>query len=436
MKGLCDQMQDQITDQVLGLLGPQQQDMLLKHIKTCVACAAAMRETEEKHKLLSAMGSRFKADMPDRMDRCLSAFNQSDVRPRATLILTWRHIMAKPLSKIAVAAVIIIAAVLAVSFLDKSVTTAYAIEQTVEACSNLRFIHLKTETARTGSEGIDEMWAAFDAEGNLHRLRMNFPNSPDGPKVVVWQEGKAEVWFKAKNTVAVVLEENMLKKLKMSYQDLDPKLIGQQLCQMQANDEELIEIQQPPSEAEPIIIERTRKGFRTVYTVDPETKLLQQHEDFQLADGEYKFMGLTRYLDYNQPFDPGLFQLNPEPEAIRFDHTARDIGSAKGDMSDEESAVKLVRQFVEAAIAKDYAKASTFLFYIPAGWVEEQPYQGEQVVRLISIGKPELNAESGSVNVPCQVEVEKDGQTSVQSITFRVQQIYGQSERWKIFDFE
>ena len=436
MKGLCDQMQDQITDQVLGLLDPKQQYMLLKHIKTCVACAAAMRETEEKHKLLLAMASRFKADMPDRMGRCLSAFNQSDVRPRATLIFTGRHIMAKPHFKIAGAAVIVITAALAITFIDKSVTTAYAIEQTVEASRNLRFIHLRIEPAAgTSMEGIDEMWGAFDAEGNLHRLRMNFPNSSGG-KVVVWQEGKAEVWFKAKNTVSVLLEENMLKRLRMSYQDLDPKLIGQKLCQMQASDEEQIKIHQPPSEAEPIIIERTRKGFRTVYTVDPETKLLQQHEDFQLADGEYKFMGLTKYLDYNQPFDPGLFQLNPEPEAIRFDHTARDIGSAKGDMSDEESAVKLVRQFVEAAIAKDYTKASTFLFYIPAGWVEEQPYQGEQVVRLISVGKPELNAETGSVNVPCQVEVEKDGQTSVQSITFRVQQIYGQSERWKIFDFE
>ncbi len=222
----------------------------------------------------------------------------------------------------------------------------------------------------------------------------------------------------------------------MAFQDLDPKLIVQQLCQMQASDEEQIKIQQPPSEAEPIIIERTRKGFRTVYTVDPETKLLQQHEDFQLVDGEYKFMGLTRYLDYNQPFDPGLFQLNPEPEAILFDRTAHDIGSAKGDMSDEESAVKLVRQFVEAAIAQDYTKASKLIANVPAGWVEEQPYQGEQVVRLISVGKPEHNAETGSVSVSCQVEVEKDGQTGVQSIVFRVQQVYGQSGRWLIFDFE
>ena len=72
---------------------------------------------------------------------------------------------------------------------------------------------------------------------------------------------------------------------------------------------------------------------------------------------------------------------------------------------------------------------------IPAGWVEEQPYQQEQVVRLISVGKPELNAETGSLSVPCQVEVEKDGQTSVQSIVFRVQQVQGRSGPWKIIDF-
>ena len=73
---------------------------------------------------------------------------------------------------------------------------------------------------------------------------------------------------------------------------------------------------------------------------------------------------------------------------------------------------------------------------MPDGWVAERPYHGEQVVRLISVGKPRLDPETGSVRVPCQVEVEKDGQTSVQSIVFRVQQVYGQSGRWLIFDFE
>ncbi|MHC4353486.1 MAG: hypothetical protein ACYS0H_12315, partial [Planctomycetota bacterium] len=64
-----------------------------------------------------------------------------------------------------------------------------------------------------------------------------------------------------------------------------------------------------------------------------------------------------------------------------------------------------------------------------------QPYQGQQVVRLISLGEPELNRKKGHLSVPCQVEVEKDGQTSVQSFVFRVQQVHGRSGPWTIIDF-
>ena len=66
---------------------------------------------------------------------------------------------------------------------------------------SLRFIHLKDEPAGTGGTGVEEMWAEFNSHGKLMRLRMNFPNSADGPKDVIWQEGRAEVWFKASKLV-------------------------------------------------------------------------------------------------------------------------------------------------------------------------------------------------------------------------------------------
>jgi hypothetical protein len=137
----------------------------------------------------------------------------------------------------------------------------------------------------------------------------------------------------------------------------------------------------------------------------------------------------------NESVDPAVFEFDPPAGVLLMGQPTQEVGMENGTLSDEESAAKLVRQFVEAAIAQDYTKASKLLADIPAGWVEEQPYQQEQVVRLISVGKPELNAETGSLSVPCQVEVEKDGQTSVQSFVFRVQQVYGQSGRWLIINF-
>jgi len=397
-----------------------------------------MRPADNINDLIKKLQLKASADLDSRVHNDISEAlagheRTQSVRSEPNI---WRKIMKSRTPKLAAAAVILIAVAISVTILDKSVTPAYAIEQTIEANRGLRFIHLKCEPSTHGS--VDEIWVQFDDNRQITNLRMNFSDTVDGPKDVVWHEGKAEVWFKAKKRIAVLIEKDILAKSKMYYESFDPKRIVEELYQAQGSENVQIVIQEPSAEGAPITITMTKKGspdVRAVFKVDPETKLLQQEERYKLEDGEYKFLGRIRYLDYNNPADSEIFVLKPAAAVIRFDQTAHDIGLAKGDMSDEESAVKLVRQFVEAAIAQDYTKASKLLANIPAGWVEEQPYQQEQVVRLISVGKPELNAEAGSLSVPCQVEVEKDGQTSVQSIVFCVQQVYGQSGRWLIINF-
>jgi len=341
-------------------------------------------------------------------------------------------IMKSPITKLAVAAVIIVAVVLSISVFDKSIGTAYAIEQTIEANRGLRFIHLKYEPAGTG---VEEIWAQFDDNGKLLHLRMNFPNTMDGPKDVVWQEGKAEVWFKAKKGIAVLREKNILAQLKMSYKSFDPRLIGEQLYHVQADEKKQIEIQQSRSKNESITITWTRNGFRTVYKVDPETKLLQQFEKYQLKDGEYKFLGRTRYLDYNQPVNSEIFVLNPPAEVVRADQTTQEVGMAKGELSEEEIAVEMARQFLEALIDQDYAKAGKLIANVPAEWVKQQPFGKTKYIRIVSIGKPVPYTNTGSLRVPCKVEIEeKDGKITVQSIAPCIREVYGQPERRQIID--
>jgi hypothetical protein len=403
MKRLCEQMQDQMTDHVLGLLDSHQQETLLKHIKTCAACETALRKTEEKHSLLSAIGNQFGTDMPDRIDRCITALNQSEAEPSAKLRIQWRHIMATPIAKIAAAAVIVIAAVLAITFFDKSVITAYAIEQTIEANRSLRFIHLKCEPAE---RGVEELWAEFDTDGKLLRLRMNFPNTSDGPKDVIWQEGKARVWFKAKNSIAVVRDKDMLAKSKMYYESFDPKRIVEKLYQAQGSENVQIIIDESAAEGEPITITMTRKGspdVRAVFKIDPETKLLQQEEKYKLEDEEYKFLDRTIYLDYNQPIDPSIFVFDPPSDVLRTDQTTQEVGIAKGALSDEEAAVEVTRQFIQALADKDYTKAGKLFGGLPGARLKELLAEIDSM-RLVSVGKPEPHPETGGLRVPYQVE--------------------------------
>ncbi len=341
--------------------------------------------------------------------------------------------MKTKITKLAAATIILIAVVMSIMFFEKTTATAYAIEQTMEANRGLRFIHLKCEPQRENS--MEELWAQFDQNGELEHLRMNFPDTMDGPKDVVWQEGKAQVWFKAKNGSIVVREENVLARLKMSYLDYDPKLIVEKLYQAQADGKETIEIEESAGDGEPITITSTRNGFQTVYKVDPETKLLEQLEKYELKNGQYEFTGLIKYLDYNEPVEADIFVLNMPADVMHVDQTTQEIGLVQGDLSDDEVAVEVVMQFFEALIAEDYAGAGRLMEGLPAEKIQEG-FGHMKFIRIVSISPPiaHPNPATKGVVVPCTVEVERNGQISEWNLQrLGVRQVYNQPGRWTIF---
>jgi hypothetical protein len=344
-----------------------------------------------------------------------------------------RRLFMKTTVKFAVAAIVLIAAFLSLTLFNKTVQTAYAIEQTVEANQSLRFIHLKCEPA---GNGVEEMWVQFDDKGQLLHLRMNFPNTADGPKDVVWEEGKAEVWFKAKKSVVVVREEAMLARLKMSYCDFDPKLFVEKLYQSQKDKTGQIEIQESRSKGEPIIITSTLNDFRKIYKVNPETRLLEQIEHFELKNGEYKSLGIMKYLDYNQPADPKIFVLNPPADVMRVDQVANAIGLEQGQMTNDEVAIEVVRRFWQAIIDGDYKTAGQMYEGIPADALKKPFTENFKITKIVSVGpvKPHPMPETKGVIVPCTLEIEKDGQLVQQTFDrIGVRQVYNQPGRWDIF---
>ena len=76
---------------------------------------------------------------------------------------------------LAAAAVIIIAVALSIIFFDRLTVPAYAIEQTLEAFSNVRFMHVirRDETGRLE----DERWIEIGADGLQGRYRQDTPHS-------------------------------------------------------------------------------------------------------------------------------------------------------------------------------------------------------------------------------------------------------------------
>ncbi|MHC4641718.1 MAG: tetratricopeptide repeat protein, partial [Planctomycetota bacterium] len=100
--------------------------------------------------------------------------------------------MKSPITKIAAAAVIIVGVVLSITVVDKLTTEAYALEQTVEAFKNVRFIHL---SGRDKADQVkDERWIELGMHGRQVRYRQDKQGESfaieDGESTAVYRHDK------------------------------------------------------------------------------------------------------------------------------------------------------------------------------------------------------------------------------------------------------
>lgn len=354
-------------------------------------------------------------------------------------------IMKSPMTKLAAAAVIIVAVVLSINIWDKTMPTAYALDQTIEANHTVRYLHIKD--FKPGEEEPKEFWIEFDQQGQVKSFRVYSPEwaSPsDGAKLTVWQEGKAKIWFKKKNGLLTIREERFAQLLLGLVRQVDPRLAVERLYEKENRGELNVDVEEPSAKTEPIIVTATyplegpSPGKRVVLYVDQATKLVTAMDVYQMKDNEYQHRGLVEFHDYNQEIDPEMFTLDDEvpADAIRVDQTTQEVGLAQGDLSNEEIAVEVARQFLEALIDNDYAKTGKLIGGVPADWVKQQSFGKTKVLRIISIGSPSPHPNPGTMGlvVPCVVEIEEDGQVGQWKLDqLGVRPVYNQAGRWQIF---
>ena len=360
--------------------------------------------------------------------------------------LTLRRFIMNRFTKLTAAAVIIITVVLSISVLDKSVAPAYAIEQTIQASHSVRYLH--TKCFKEGMEEPKEFWLEFDEQGNIKNIRAHMPewDSPsDGAKVTVWQGGKAKIWFKKKKSLITIKERRFADEISKAVQLFDPKLVLHNFCEMEKMGLVGIEIDEPSKKNEPITITSTNSsevkklGYdvdRTVIFIDQSTKLVTVIEHYRLAqNGDYELFEWLEFYDYNQRIDPIMFSLDEAPsDLMKIDYTTQEIGLFQGSLTDKEIAVKVVREFYEALIVKDYAKAGKISGGAPATKMQER-WQNINVLRIVSISEPIPHPYPGvgGFQVHCEIEIEKDGVKSIlKPYGPGVRPVRGQPHRWNI----
>ena len=194
----CKDRFEDIVAFVMGELDSACRPELQDHIALCDACREARDVLVEEEKEVR-LGFEALCTASGRSSKwCLnSSSGQSRVRVGTSnnhfLERVKNMILAHKRLSAAAAAVTALAAglILYVSLFSSS-TTAYALEQTVQANSHVTSYHVKISPAL---QGLGEGWIQLDQNGRLVRARMDFPRTEDGARCPSCR-GRAEVWFR------------------------------------------------------------------------------------------------------------------------------------------------------------------------------------------------------------------------------------------------
>ena len=345
----------------------------------------------------------------------------------------WRMIMRSPITKLA-AAVAVLAA-LGIGFVgifQNGDQAAYAFEQTVEAMQGKRSFHIQTYFQQRRK---DEFWAQFDEDGKLVRFRQHEDEGPRGALVTIWEDNvKSQCYPPPWSIHLMTRVENTGDGLE-GLEEFDPETVVQEIQALVADGRAIMEVQEPSLYADLMTIHVTRtdgKALKQVLVVDPDTKFVVRVDDYWGREGEQVSHHGIEVLEYNEVMDPRLFERAFPEETILMDQVTQDVGMAQGDMTDEEVAVEIVRQALDAWAQGDYAKAGKLCGGAPAKMLTERCGH-MRPVRVISIGQPERAEHMPKFKVPCELEVERNGKTEVISQWFGAFAVNGCPGRWYVF---
>ena len=352
----------------------------------------------------------------------------------------------KRLSAAAAATVAALAAslILYVS-LFSSTGSAYALEQTAEANSRITSYHVKV----TPAAELGEAWVQLNPDGTLLRARTDLSGGSDGPKVCIVSPNRAEVWFKARNSFLITSNQEMIDSAIteiMKMRDFfDPKLAFEQLQADEKAGKVQVETKEPTKEGEPITLTVTSKDEpdrRQVYDVDPKSKLVERVIEFRRRGDQWEQGLQIDYLDYNKEFDPKVFQPELPKDIITVDQTKtglNTIGLAKGDLTDDQIATKVAKEFFEALIAGDYQKAGQLLRGGIPGDILKQLFEQKQTkfLRIVEIGQPtkvhDPRSSVGILGVRLKVEKETAGKRTIEELSLQIRPLDKNSDRWNIY---
>lgn len=404
-----------------------------------------MRLNDNIKSLFAESNVNVRVQYDDRiMSGAFAAIEESGKRKSAALQPNvWRTTMKSRITTLASVAGIFIVAGLLITLVPKWVAPAYGLGQTIEVNRGMRYLHTRYFDA-SHEDPAKECWLEFDDGGRVKNVRIKWAGSMGSEKAVVWGREETKMWSKKQNWLTIFNDEIYTSRIHSMMENEDLRLMLEHLYEAEASGHVQIEIDESSNKTEPVIVTATylpespRHRGRRVLFIDRATKLVTSMELYVLEDGEYKYNGVITYHDYNVPIDANMFSLDDEipADATRVDTRIQDVGLAQGDLTDEEIAIEVVRQFIESLMAKDYTRASQLLEGFPQHEIKKG-WGKLNIVRLVSIDEPGPPSKPSKLFpkmlcVPYTIEIEKDGEITTCERQLNVRRALGRRERWVV----
>ncbi|HUT28713.1 MAG TPA: hypothetical protein VMX13_02890 [Sedimentisphaerales bacterium] len=404
-----------------------------------------MRPADNTHKLFKKLRLRASAQLDDRVRSDIArALEKSRQTKRApTRPNVWRIMMSSKIRKLTAAAIVLAAIGMFFMFMEKTMTRAYAIEQTIEACNSIRWLHIEVSEMIYPETRTTEFWLACDEQGNVTRMRLQSDNvgEPVGSGLIAGDSDSSEVWL-ARHNLHLVGYGDPGVLLNYDISELDPKFLFERLFEQESRHEAIVDVNEPMEKTEPVIVTVTypqgtrSEKWKKVFYIDQATKLVTRIDKFEWRSQGFQHIKTLEFCDYNQQIDPMMFTLDGDvPDDARVvDMTEVEAGLSQGDMTDEEVAEKVTTEFFKAVIARDFYKAGQLYLRAP-DFLIEQAFMGVNVHKIISVGPGhrDPDPDSNAIHCSCKVLAEIGGQYyELNAWMVRVIRIDKDTNRWLI----
>ncbi len=378
-----------------------------------------MKPTDNIKKLVAQLKDTTGNDLDQRILNDIFAAMDNTKQHSAQTLNIWRIIMKSKITKFAAAAVVIIAVGLSITLLDKTVPTAYALEQTAEALKKVHNVHgiwIDRKGRRVNS------WGKIDPDtGKISKMRLEYE---DGGLYIIanghtYLEDDGIIAFKEEEFMrSGLIFNNFIEVLAQNIKVRDEAVIQKQFSEEFQREVIVVDVKQPRIHVQVVLDTDTKRPIK--FSVPWAENLTEPLDHTELIE-----------YDVDLPADTFDFEITPDTLILGKDLARKLLNDpAIGMVYDDEDGLQQVckeiaKEFLQAEIDRDFETIKQLHPYYPGHYGSSKYMEKHfdrvethngRIVEILSFAKAYEYENPKTMLIPCKVVREYKGQRKDQFV--------------------